>query len=303
MDPSLLAAWVLWRDVKQHVPVLLSLLDQYDVRNADHLRGDLRGLPAWDWYDRHDLSLNHFGSTSKEGRVDVLPRGVEASSIGSTPDSIHGSQACSPNPGGGTTLRSSNAQGTRNYARPCGYETGIPFSLLSAIIDGNPIPAGHPAGMEPLTDLWIVTSYGTNAVHGSDRDRWNVQNYATAGEHTATIKKNSEALKRIIEAAELMRNSPKVSSPGPSFVDRRVSETSPYLRDLSKEHPMANTDDFILLVDTSTESITSRLTTRGTRWKGKKFDSETDNWKRIASPPTCYLPSARTTCALGSRRA
>jgi hypothetical protein len=65
---------VLWRDIKRHVPELVRLLDQCGVRNANDLRSEVRGLPAWHWYEQHDLSLRHFGPTKQGGRVDVLPK-------------------------------------------------------------------------------------------------------------------------------------------------------------------------------------------------------------------------------------
>jgi hypothetical protein len=194
---------VLWRDIKQHVPVLVTLLDQQSLTDADQLRPSLRGLPAWNWYDRHDLSLSHFGSTSQEGRVDVLPRGgggvvdSQYTGLNSWVASIQSEPWWEDNVA--KLVRSGH---TELHLALRVHETGIPFSLLYAIIDGDPIPADHPTGMEPLTDLWIVTSYGTNAVHWSARDGWIVHSYATADEHAATVKKNSEILKRIIEAAE-----------------------------------------------------------------------------------------------------
>jgi hypothetical protein len=82
------------------------------------------------------------------------------------------------------------------------HEAGVPFALLSAFMDGDMIPVGDPAGMESLTDLWVVIRYGTNAVHWSARERWTVHNYATPEEHAATVRKNSDAIKRMIETAE-----------------------------------------------------------------------------------------------------
>lgn len=46
---------------------------------------------------------------------------------------------------------------------------------------------------------------------------------------------------------------------------------------------MTDREEFFLLLDISSESITSRLSTAELGWKGKRFESGSDNWKKIAA--------------------
>lgn len=193
---------VLWRDVERHVPVLVAVLDQYGMRDADDLRREFRGLPAWDWYERNDLSLRHFGPVSKGGRVDVLPKasgGVVDSDYLGLNAWVESMQA---EPWWGENVAKLARSGRSElHLALRAHDTGVPFSLLAALMDGGPISVGDPSGMDPVTDLWIVIPYGTSAAHWSAREGWAVHNYATPEEDATTTANNAESLRRIIDGA------------------------------------------------------------------------------------------------------
>jgi hypothetical protein len=194
---------VRWKDIEKHVPMLVMLLDERNMRDADDLRDDLRGTDVWEWYQRNGLSLSHFGTAVDEGRVDVLPRGgggVVDSEYFSLNPWVEGMQSEAWWSENVSKLARSNLSELHLALRL--HDSEVPFGILAALMDGSPIPVGHPAGMAPLTDLWLTIAYKTNVAHWNHELGWTVHDYATPEESTATSERNHTAMKGMIDAAE-----------------------------------------------------------------------------------------------------
>lgn len=193
---------VSWRELRQHVPTLVQWLDRLEIRDAADARSHLRGSPEWDWLERNDLSLRHFGPTKNGRRVDVLPDSfggvVDVNYLGLLPwiDGLQREHWWAENVA--KLERSGRAE---LHLALRAHESGLPFGILSALMDGRQILGEEPRKMEPLTDFWIVAHYGRSAAHWSRGRGWTVHDYGTPGDSEAD-KKNADALRKILDAAD-----------------------------------------------------------------------------------------------------
>lgn len=173
---------VLRKDIKRHVPALVRWLDQLDIDNADKVESWLRVAPEWRWYERSGVRLRRYGTTSRGGRVDVLPDsfgGVVDDKLEGLADWIESLQ-------GEQWWRDNTAKVARS-----GYEelhlavrlhdSKVPFGIFAGLWNPEEIRSREPSGMAPLTDLWLVVGYGDTVTRWSSGSGWTVHVYEDSG--------------------------------------------------------------------------------------------------------------------------
>lgn len=168
---------VRFRDAERHLPILVALCDRFGVEGPEALPLPLRNA-ALDWYRARELSLLGFSGVRRTGVAYVLPDGRggmvgdSLASIGpwlteQTSDKWFRENAAK--------LERSGASELHLFVVVMG--SGAPFDVVYGLMSGHDVQSAAPCGIEPVTDVWLLSEFGGTVTRWSARSGWTVHRY------------------------------------------------------------------------------------------------------------------------------